>query len=157
MDAPMDIAHLTSNELYAALDAGAEDLSPASGTVAIVLGDDDSDDESVARLATAVTSVPCPIIAEPALERLAAVVDTFASGDQLDAVLAQAARTPLATAAMALLLRSTLSRTIEEGLVAESVTYSMLQSGPEFNRWRASREPRDRPEAADAVLVDRVG
>ena len=43
---------------------------------------------------------------------------------------------PLAATSLALLLRATLGRSVGEALVAESSTYSMLQSGPEFARWR---------------------
>jgi Enoyl-CoA hydratase/isomerase len=138
------------------LEAGAaEDLSPASGTPAVVLTDDDGDDSTIERVAERRVSLPCVIAGGPALPRLAPVVDVFADDAELPTVLNQVARTPLAATAMALLLRSTLARTIDEGLVAESVTYSMLQSGPEFNRWRTSRAPRDRPDSDDVVIVDR--
>jgi enoyl-CoA hydratase/carnithine racemase len=86
------------------------------------------------------------------------VVDVHASGADLDAVVAQAAATPLAAVAFALLLRGGSVRSIAEGLVAESTTYSMLQAGPEFATWRAARPVRSRPEPdAPAVLVERIG
>ncbi len=46
---------------------------------------------------------------------------------------------PLASVTAALLLRSTLRRSVPDGLVAESTAYSMLQGGPEFARWRANQ------------------
>jgi enoyl-CoA hydratase/carnithine racemase len=41
------------------------------------------------------------------------------------------------------------------GIIAESLAYSMLQSGPEFARWLAERGPARMPEIADPVLADR--
>jgi len=53
-------------------------------------------------------------------------------------------------------LRGGDSRSITEGLVAESAVYSLLQSGPEFAAWRAARARRPpRPEAPEAVRVER--
>jgi enoyl-CoA hydratase/carnithine racemase len=83
-----------------------------------------------------------------------AVVDDVA----LEAVAANVNRRPRAAIALALLLRGQAERTIGEGLVAESATYSTLQAGPEFAAWRASRQPRpvqlrDNP----AVRVTRDG
>jgi hypothetical protein len=47
---------------------------------------------------------------------------------------------------------------VEAGLVFESLAYSMLQAGPGFARWRASRPRRDRlAEGGDEVLVAREG
>ncbi|HMK10359.1 MAG TPA: hypothetical protein VK461_02125, partial [Acidimicrobiales bacterium] len=43
---------------------------------------------------------------------------------------------PRASVAAALLLRGRDGRSVDEALVAESTTYSMLQSGPEFRAWR---------------------
>ncbi len=65
--------------------------------------------------------------------------------------------TPLAAAALALLLRGQANRSVEEGLVAESTTYSMLQAGPEFRAWRASRPPRPVADEPDPVDVERDG
>ena len=51
---------------------------------------------------------------------------------------------PLAATVLALLLRSGGDRTVAAGLVAESTAYGLLQAGPEFARWRASRPARRR-------------
>lgn len=51
-------------------------------------------------------------------------------------MLALVASKPMASTSLALLLRSSERRTISEGLIAESVTYGLLQSGPEFVKWR---------------------
>ena len=52
-------------------------------------------------------------------------------------------RAPIATVSAALLLREP-RETIFAGLVAESSTYSMLQSGPEFAAWRSAHLRADR-------------
>ena len=62
---------------------------------------------------------------------------------------------PLASAALVLLLRGAASRSVNEGLVAESTTYSMLQAGPEFREWlRARPSPRHRDDGP-CVRVER--
>jgi hypothetical protein len=70
---------------------------------------------------------------EPALEQITANVEAC----------------PQACTSLALLLRGQLHRSIGEGLIAESATYSTLQSGPEFASWRASRPPRTDSSADD--------
>jgi 1,4-dihydroxy-2-naphthoyl-CoA synthase len=73
---------------------------------------------------------------------------------------------PLAATSLAVHLRCSHKRAIEEGLIAESTLYSLLQSGPEFAGWLASRSTQDaqrktRKEAASsnerAVLVNDDG
>jgi enoyl-CoA hydratase/carnithine racemase len=78
----------------------------------------------------------------------------------LDDVLALMTAHPRAAVALTLLLRGQSRRSIGDGLVAESATYSMLQDGPEFEAWRASRPIRTRnPEVEDhpRVRVELVG
>jgi enoyl-CoA hydratase/carnithine racemase len=153
----VDVRHLTLNELRTAIDTGdAEDLSTVAGSAVVSISDDHETDQAIAALAPRLASVPCVLVADPALDRLAPVVDVFAGGAELDTILGAVERTPLAATAMVVLLRSSLARTIDEGLVAESVTYSMLQGGPEFAQWRAGRQRRQRPEPPEAVLTDRV-
>ncbi len=53
---------------------------------------------------------------------------------------------PIASTALALLLRGQPRRTPEDRLVAESATYSVLQSGPEFAAWRARTPARSETE-----------
>ncbi len=55
---------------------------------------------------------------------------------------------PVACTALALLLRAQPRRSPDDGLVAESATYSVLQAGPEFASWRAAHPPRTAPDAA---------
>lgn len=60
----------------------------------------------------------------------------------LAALRARANANPLAASALALLLRSAEGLDLPAGLVAESATYSTLQAGAEFARWRAGRRAR---------------
>lgn len=43
-----------------------------------------------------------------------------------------------------------------DGVVAESLAYSTLQSGPEFARWLAERGPTRIPETPDPVVAERI-
>ena len=64
---------------------------------------------------------------------------------------------PVTAAALVLLLRTSAGLDVPAALVAESATYSALQDGAEFRRWRASRPVRS-PERAcgvDRVRVER--
>jgi enoyl-CoA hydratase/carnithine racemase len=66
--------------------------------------------------------------------------------------------TPLAAVSLAQLLRLSSELSIADGLVAESVVYSMLQAGPEHQEWLARRPPLAPPvEEGPAVLVRRNG
>lgn len=76
-----------------------------------------------------------------------------AEGDPvLEAIAANLDAHPITATTLALLLRGQERRTIEDGLVVESSAYSVLQSGPEFGAWRASRPPA-RVEGDDAPRV----
>jgi enoyl-CoA hydratase/carnithine racemase len=68
------------------------------------------------------------------------------------------AANPLAAVTMAQLLRFSPDLSVADGLVAESVAYSMLQAGPEHRGWLAHRPPVARPEdKGPPVLVERRG
>jgi hypothetical protein len=69
----------------------------------------------------------------------------------VDAVLAS----PRAAVVLGEVLRLTSRVGVAEGLVVESLAYSMLLAGPDFARWRASVPARTPPAVTDAVLVDR--
>lgn len=79
----------------------------------------------------------------------------------LQSFLLRTAERPQAAVATALLLRRVDRRSIEESLVAESTTYSVLQAGPEFRTWQESRPStsvvEDQHPAGELVLVERVG
>jgi hypothetical protein len=86
-----------------------------------------------------------------------AFADVVTEPADLPSVLAGIERAPIAAAALALLLRGASHRTVAEGLIAESTTYSMLQAGPEFAAWRAGRPPRLRGDTGPTVHTERVG
>ncbi len=65
---------------------------------------------------------------------------------------------PIASAALCVLLRTPTSASTGARFALESATYSMLQAGPEFSAWREARPHRDVIQTGQpAVLVDRVG
>jgi enoyl-CoA hydratase/carnithine racemase len=65
---------------------------------------------------------------------------------------------PVAAISLALLLRQSDGRGLLAGLVAESTTYSMLQGGSEFRRWRAKTVRRDVDDLGETrVKVLRIG
>ena len=90
---------------------------------------------------------------------LAAAFDLrLESGDSLAAVLGAIARNPQASLALVQLLRHNAPLDVHEGLIAESLVYSTLQSGGEFARWCAARIARPVPDPARPVLgVERDG
>lgn len=84
-----------------------------------------------------------------------AVPDVGAAGA---ALVAAAASVPRATAVLGPLLRLTSALPVPDGLVAESLAYSMLLAGPEFHRWREARPVRPLPSyEEEAVLLGREG
>jgi hypothetical protein len=81
------------------------------------------------------------------------------AGDpMLPALVEQVQRCPVAAASLAVLLRESEQRSIEDGLAAESAVYSTLQAGAEFAAWRRTRRDAGLPpDLEPPVLVDRVG
>lgn len=76
---------------------------------------------------------------------------------QLDEILTTIERSPQAAVAAALLLRGVEHRSVEESLIAESTTYSLLQSGAEFAQWKSDRIVKDhRPTTSSVVIAERV-
>jgi hypothetical protein len=106
--------------------------------------------EPLAQVVIGVGPVDAPADAPP-------YCDLVVTEARLPAVLANVEACPLAATALALLLRGANPRSVAEGLIAESATFSMLQAGPEFAAWRASRAVVRRAEEGPPVLVERVG
>lgn len=75
----------------------------------------------------------------------------------LDDLCRSVLRAPLAAVSLAMLLRQGSSRSIAQGLEAESTLYSLLQAGPEFGRWRAARTSPPQFDEDAAVSVRRIG
>ncbi|HEX6237182.1 MAG TPA: enoyl-CoA hydratase/isomerase family protein [Acidimicrobiales bacterium] len=95
----------------------------------------------------------------PETHPAAAVCDVvLASGDRaLEAIASTVASSPLASCALAVLLRGSGDRSLDAGLTAESAVYSALQAGPEFTAWRAAHPRRERSPGGEAVALSRDG
>jgi enoyl-CoA hydratase/carnithine racemase len=86
----------------------------------------------------------------PALD--AAVTDT----DALNELARAAAANPRAVITLVQLLRTSSTLTVEEALVAESLAYSALLAGDEFQRWKNAQPPRAHHDDPEPVLVGRA-
>jgi enoyl-CoA hydratase/carnithine racemase len=79
----------------------------------------------------------------------------------LETIISTITEFPLASVATAVLMRGVEHRSVIDSLVAESTTYSMLQAGPEFRHWQATRPKRDSRRSSDLpgdlVVVERDG
>ncbi len=136
-----------------------EELSAAHGTPAVIV-EYEHDDTTLGTLG----SRPCIAIATrpgaTMADRPPDWADLVVANDdpRLDAVIATIERAPIASVAVAVLLRGGDGRSIDDGLVAESAVYSMLQSGPEFATWRQSTSFDMHPvEESSAVMIERDG
>ena len=80
--------------------------------------------------------------------------------DDVDQAIASVIETveaaPRAASTLTGLLRLSATLGAQDGLIAESLAYSMLLAGPEFARWRGSRPIRPVPDVADPVVLQRV-
>ena len=81
--------------------------------------------------------------------------DAVFGADDLDDVIARIGRSPLASCALAILLRHQATRDVEHGLADESAVYSVLQAGPEFAKWRREHPPRLIEQERSTVAVTR--
>jgi len=127
------------------------DLPSAAGVAAVV-----------ARLAVLPLSHPWrwQWTGSPAARALLAVFDVVVTTrDELDAVLAAVARTPLAAATLVHVLRAGAGLVVSDALAVESLAYAALQGGREFASWLRAR-PGTTPRSltgTPAVLVEREG
>jgi enoyl-CoA hydratase/carnithine racemase len=90
------------------------------------------------------------------------VVDVLAaSSDELQTLQTAAAANPHAATVLMQVLRHNETASVADGLLAESLAYSTLQHGREFQRWLQARpaaslpELSSQPSAADLVLLQR--
>lgn len=115
----------------------------------------------------ALQELPCPSIAitgpgcPPANRKWASAFDVLlgdenedASSDDLSAIASKISSNPIASLAMVQLLRHSAALSIHDGLTAESLVYSTLQSGPEFSAWLRDRTPPRTAEPNDEPVVD---
>lgn len=82
---------------------------------------------------------------------------TVAEPEDLDAIASTITAAPLAAMTLVGLLELTAEASIADGLVAESLAYSMLLGGSEFRAWRDRTPRRPIPEDDEPVLLDRDG
>jgi len=108
--------------------------------------------------------LPCPSIAlrrntaKPAPELLSFFDIVLGPGDELEPILESVRTHPLASMTAVQLLRHSEALSVHEGLIAESLVYSTLQSGPEFQSWLAGHEAKHRkPNLEPAVTSAREG
>jgi enoyl-CoA hydratase/carnithine racemase len=160
MSAPLPLGEA----LDALRDPAATERFSALGEPILVVDVSGACDElaPAARLA----ELPCPCVAwraDAASAAGAALLGAFdvhcSSEGELAPVVEAAKRNPQASAALAQLLRHSERLSVHEALVAESLVYSTLQSGPEFAAWLAERGPRAAPPPAEGpvVLAERRG
>ncbi|HEV3351299.1 MAG TPA: enoyl-CoA hydratase/isomerase family protein [Acidimicrobiales bacterium] len=102
------------------------------------------------------TIATCPVVV--AGDGPSDLADVVVDGASLADIAGTVEQWPVASVALAMLLRAADRRSIADGLVAESAVYSVLQSGAEFSQWRATRPVRARSEEeGPAVRMERDG
>lgn len=113
-------------------------------------------------LGLATHALPAP--AAPLLEALTCTLAPGGPGrawadvepDRADAIARTVAAAPLAAVTLAGLLGVTARTGVADGLLAESLAYSMLLAGPEYAAWRARTPRADVPAPVEPVLLERV-
>jgi hypothetical protein len=163
MAPPMRIHRFTAAEFATALATpeAADALSDPKGSVVLVaLEDRSAPDAATGPLALA--TLPAVVVGTSVsgIPAGADLVDVVVppDGDDLDATVDAVAANPLASVALALVLRSSGARSVADGLQLESAVYGTLQAGPEFAAWRATHPVHPpRPEVGPAVAVHRDG
>lgn len=132
------------------------------GALLVDAGDAALEGAAVDRLVRWLRQLPCPSIAIAAQPTaLAAACD--ASVDSLDEaapLLKGIAQSPRAATVLVQLLRLLPGMPLEDGLIAESMAYAMLQSGPEYQAWLAANRaeaPLQPQDEGPAVVVEREG
>jgi len=129
---------------------GHEDLAERGPLVFVDTDDIVADDADVSTLAT------CPIVV--AGNVASPLVDVPVDDRSIVDVARVVNDWPIASVALAVLLRAAERRSVADGLVAESAVYSLLQGGPEFTRWRETRPVRSpSDDEGPAVRVEREG
>lgn len=137
----------------------ARDGGSSAGPPVIVVDLDTGDAGPAPELHSGIPAVVVGLTTTPEAHALAPACDIVLGprDPALDAIVATVERNPIAAVAVAVLLRGSERRSLDDGLSAESAVYSALQAGPEFAAWRAGRLRRDRSAQGEPVLVERVG
>ncbi len=93
-------------------------------------------------------------VVSPGNEGWARAFDVLLEADMpLQPILESLESNPIASLAMVQLTRHSEGLSIHEALIAESLVYSTLQSGPEFARWLRERKAREVGEERDEPAV----
>jgi hypothetical protein len=142
-----------------------EHASPLGEAPLVATVFDDAHDEQDLAALSALATLPAASVARlapdatPAARRRAALFDVVVATErELDAVATAVRRAPIAAATLVQLLRGAETRSIEDGLVAESLAYGTLQAGREHHAWLAARSaPTPVADAGAPVAVRRDG
>ena len=142
--------------------AGAAEVSAALGSPVLVVELDAPDTSFPSPAGRRVAGLPAVLVGvhpgglDGVPAPLAALFDVVVADPE--PVVATVEAAPQASVTLALVLRATPALDVPAALAAESAAYSMLQSGPEFARWRASRcSGPPAAEAGPTVLAERTG
>jgi hypothetical protein len=132
----------------------ARTLGPAVGVAAVIVDLDDGDG-NVGEVVAALTRLPVIAIATGS-------VDTTEPWDVVvtdpEPVVEGVLAAPLAAVTAAQVLRGAVTRSVDDGLLVESLAYASLQAGPEFTSWLTTRGRRvRRAEDSPRVRVDDKG
>ena len=134
--------------------ASAEDLSPLSGMPYILVEGGEAPDIAPG------WAPNCPVIALGSIDAHAEIVDLAVSSEaEAEQVIEAIERHPIASMTLVRLLRHNARTDVPDRLFAESLTYSTLQHGVEFQGWLRDRRRRPRAPEPDAplVLTERAG
>jgi enoyl-CoA hydratase/carnithine racemase len=139
--------------------AALEAFSPLGAQPLLAVELDDADASSLTAALSRVAAPSVALVRGAGVHPIAVHFDVVVRSESELACLDAAVReTPLAAATLAQLLRHGDTRTIEAGLVAESLAYATLQAGPEFRAWLATRPaPSPRATAGAPLRVRRDG
>lgn len=151
-DCPVVLVELTAADLSQWPSPDTADLVKSTPAVMVASVPDDREPADAPKLAEICAPFDI-VLASGDLPTALAV-----SASELDQIVAAATASPTAAVALVQLLRLSQDRSTADGLVAESLAYSTLQSGPQFQGWLASQPARlvpDNPEPA--VLAERAG
>lgn len=151
-DCPVMVVELTAADISQWPDEETADLIKSAPAVMVASVTADHDPSDAAKLAEHCAAFD--ILLAPGDLPVPVVVPA----DEIGLIAAAATASPAAAVALVQLLRLSEGRTTADGLVAESLAYSTLQSGPQFQGWLASQPSRlvpDNPEPA--VRAERAG
>lgn len=138
------------------------DFSPLSEHKFLLVSADASGltSEETAQVTSWLQQRPCPVLALGAGTLAEAADVVLNTAAQALPLIDNIRRHPMAAAALVQLLRLTDGMPMDEALTVESLTYTALQSGPEFRQWLDTRDkpqPKPQDEPGPAVVMQRQG